>query len=239
MLLYYVRHGEPIYDPDSLTEYGHEQAEALVERFKRVGLDRIYSSTSNRAVQTAAPTARALGIEPTLLDFANEKYAWEQMGNEIYGTRRIRTWAMYDPEFLRRFNEPEVYALGDRWYDSPLFEGTRFKECMLRVNAGVDELMLSLGYRHDRARGGYEVVRENRERVALFAHQGFGLIFFSSLLDIPYPIVATRMDMTHSGMTVINFGEGPFCRPKMLQLSNDSHLFKAGILRAYNNEILV
>ena len=29
MILYFVRHGEPIYDPDSLTPLGHEQAKAL------------------------------------------------------------------------------------------------------------------------------------------------------------------------------------------------------------------
>ena len=29
MLLYYVRHGDPIYNPDSLTELGHSQADAL------------------------------------------------------------------------------------------------------------------------------------------------------------------------------------------------------------------
>ena len=34
MIFYYVRHGEPIYNPDSLTEYGHAQAEALVARMK-------------------------------------------------------------------------------------------------------------------------------------------------------------------------------------------------------------
>ena len=34
MLLFYVRHGDPIYSPDSLTEQGQLQAEALVERMK-------------------------------------------------------------------------------------------------------------------------------------------------------------------------------------------------------------
>ncbi len=29
MLLYYIRHGDPIYDPDSLTPLGERQSEAL------------------------------------------------------------------------------------------------------------------------------------------------------------------------------------------------------------------
>ena len=31
MVFYYIRHGDPIYDPDSLTEHGHKQAEALAK----------------------------------------------------------------------------------------------------------------------------------------------------------------------------------------------------------------
>ena len=33
MLFFYVRHGDPIYNPDSLTPLGHEQARALGDRW--------------------------------------------------------------------------------------------------------------------------------------------------------------------------------------------------------------
>ena len=56
MLFYYVRHGDPIYNPDSLTEFGHAQAEALAKRLSILGFDKIYASSSNRARQTAEPT---------------------------------------------------------------------------------------------------------------------------------------------------------------------------------------
>ena len=56
MLLYYIRHGEPTYDPDELTPNGRRQAEAVGRRLARFGLDKIYCSTSNRALQTAQPT---------------------------------------------------------------------------------------------------------------------------------------------------------------------------------------
>lgn len=48
MLFYFIRHGDPIYDPDSLTPLGHKQAEALAKRLCVYGLDEIYTSTSNR-----------------------------------------------------------------------------------------------------------------------------------------------------------------------------------------------
>ena len=64
MLFFYVRHGEPIYDPDSLTPLGERQAEAVGRRLALYGLDEIYSSSSNRAVCTAKPAADMLRREP-------------------------------------------------------------------------------------------------------------------------------------------------------------------------------
>ena len=62
MLLFYVRHGDPIYNPDSLTPKGHLQAEALAKRFGLYGLNRVFTSDSVRAKQTAEPTCKLLGL---------------------------------------------------------------------------------------------------------------------------------------------------------------------------------
>jgi broad specificity phosphatase PhoE len=52
MLFFYVRHGDPTYNPDELTPLGHRQAEAVAKRLSLYGIDKIYSSTSNRAYLT-------------------------------------------------------------------------------------------------------------------------------------------------------------------------------------------
>ena len=77
--------------------------------------------------------------------------------------------------------------------------------------------------------------RPNDDRVAVFAHQGVGLIFLSALLDIPYPQMSTHFDMSHTGITVIHFKGDGIVIPRVLQLSNDSHLFAAGLPTAYHN----
>ena len=98
--------------------------------------------------------------------------------------------------------------------------------------------MKALGYVHDREQKLYVSERENDSRVALFAHQGFGLAFLSALLDIPYPLFSTRFDMGHTGMTVIEFspvaGE---CVPQILQLANDAHLYAEGLPTDYQNRL--
>ena len=107
---------------------------------------------------------------------------------------------------------------------------------MQYINAAVDEFFLSLGYRHDRENCRYEIVEPNNERVALFAHQGMGLYFFSSMLDIPYPEFSTHFDFGHSSMSVINFEQkGKYVYPKVLQTSNDAHLYRDGLMSGYGN----
>lgn len=236
MLFFYIRHGDPIYNPDSLTPLGEAQADALSKRFCTYGLDRVFSSPSNRAVQTAKPTCELLKKEITLCDWAEEGLAMRDFGvpHPAHGL----TWCFHDPDILRLLNSPEVQALGHKWYEHPAFSEYRFGQGVARVDRAVDEFFLSLGYRHDRENARYEIVRPNGERVALFAHQGFGMIFFSSMLDIPYPMFATRFDFGHSSMSVINFEDrGGYVYPQVLQLSNDAHLYREGILTGYHNVI--
>ena len=49
MLFFYIRHGDPIYNPDMLTPLGQEQAHAVAKRLALFGIDRVFASSSNRA----------------------------------------------------------------------------------------------------------------------------------------------------------------------------------------------
>ena len=72
MILYYIRHGDPIYHPDSLTPLGKREAEAVAKRLAVYGVDGIYSSTSNRAIETAAPLAELLKKELRAMGILDE-----------------------------------------------------------------------------------------------------------------------------------------------------------------------
>lgn len=234
MIFYYIRHGDPIYDPDSLTPLGTRQAEALAKRLALYGLDKIYCSTSNRAFLTAKPTCELLNKEAVQLDFANEGYAWRDLTVEKEDGSGKR-WLFHDQKSKDRFNTKEIRDLGDRWYDAPGFE--QYEAGINRVYNEADAFFASLGYEHIRYTGKYKVTRANDERVALFAHQGFGLAFISCILDIPYPTFSTHFDIGHSDMTVIEFAEKDgYCIPKILTYSSDSHLYREGLPTLYNHE---
>ena len=239
MLFYYIRHGEPLGVPDySLTPLGREQAKALAKRLCLFGIDRVFASPTLRTMQTAQPICDLLGKEITPCDWADEGIVWNEF--TVPHPKYEHTWAFYDPKYLEIFSSPEVRALGERWYEHPELAKLNFKAGVERVNAAVDEFFLSLGFRHDRENARYEVVGEhlNRERVALFAHQGFGMSFFSSMLDIPYPMFCTHFDFSHSSMSVVNFEpRGKYVYPHVLQTANDSHLYREGIITGYHNVI--
>ena len=239
MLFYYIRHGEPLGVPDhSLTPLGREQAKALAKRLCLFGIDRVFASPTLRTMQTAQPICDLLGKEITPCDWADEGIVWNEF--TVPHPKYEHTWAFFDPKYLEIFSSPEVRALGERWYEHPELAGLNFKAGVERVNAAVDEFFLSLGFRHDRENARYEVLGEhiNRDRVALFAHQGFGMSFFSSMLDIPYPMFCTHFDFSHSSMSVINLEpRGKYVYPHVLQTANDSHLYREGIITGYHNAI--
>jgi len=241
MILFYVRHGDPIYDPDSLTPLGKRQAEALGHRLATYGIDKIFASTSNRAIETAQPTCELLKKKPTLLEFAHEKYAGEYMGypDERKGEGKSH-WVWHETwignELLVK---KEVRELGHKWYEHPYFKDYPFKKGLDRAAHDIDEWFASLGYEHDRENGRYNITSPNpNERIALFAHEGFGKLFLSHVLDIPLPYLVPNIELQHSGLTVILFRDlGGYAIPHILTLSNDSHLYRDGLPLRYNNEI--
>ena len=202
MRFYYIRHGEPIYDPDSLTERGHEQAARVSEWFAQIGLDKVYSSTSNRALQTAEPTCKALGLDVIPVDFANEAHAWRDF-TVTNGSQK--SWIFQNETVKELFCTQEIKDMSYRWYEHSAFDKYTFKDGMERVYNESDAFFAKLGYEHIRYSGKYKAIAPNDEKVALFAHEGFGKAFLSCLLDIPYPYLCNHFNLCHAGITVIDF----------------------------------
>ena len=229
MRLFFVRHGQPIYDPDSLTPLGHEQARALAKRFLHKGPDKVYASSSTRAIQTAQPTCDLLGKEPIICDWAHEMHAFEDFhAKDAEGADR---WILDVPEMIRLFNDPEVVKLGAEWYKHPCFGDNDYGRGVKRVDEAVDAFMLEQGYRHDREKKCYYIEGDNPRRIALFAHYGFGMAFLSSLMDIPYNVFLPRFNICLTGVTEILFyhhGDGMVI-PQIVRHSDDGHLYREGL----------
>lgn len=233
MLLFVVRHGDPVYNPDSLTERGKLQAKALAKRLALYGVDKLYSSPLIRAQQTAEPTEILLNKKLEIEEWTSENLAWQDFAVKQDSGM---TW-IFHSRLKNAIKSPEVLALGKNWYDADVFSGTNAKAGYHRILDASDEFLARHGYVHDRENLNYIAKQPNDERIAVFCHQGFGLSWLGTLLDIPLPLFWTTMDLSHSSMTAIEFSanEQGICLPKVLTLSNDSHIYREGLPTKYNN----
>ena len=177
----------------------------------------------------------AVSLKKKRLDLANEAYTWAELTTEREDGKPGVTWLFYNRRTTALFNSKQIRDLGDRWYDHPEFKAKNYEKGILRVYDAADEFLAGLGYEHERYTGKYKAVSPNGKRIALFAHQGFGLVFLSCLLDIPYPAFCTHFDICTTGMTVVEFPDnGGMTVPKILMHSSDSHLYREGLPTHYN-----
>lgn len=233
MLLYVIRHADPIYDPDSLTKKGHLQAQALAKRLSVHGLDEIYCSPNLRARQTAQPTCDLLGIEMKIEPWTSEDIAWGEMachtleGN--YG------WPFQIQN--SKVKNDENLALKDKWYEAKCFENVDIKAGFDRIAFESDKFTEKLGYRREGAI--YRAVSPSEKRIAVFCHQGFGTTWLSYLLSINPLLFWSSFDISHSSVTIIQFKntDDALVAPKCLCLSDLSHIYGDRLPLCYENEI--
>ena len=225
MILLIIRHGEPIYEPDSLTELGRRQAEALAPRMALNGVNEIYCSPLRRARQTAQPTADLLGLPVRIEEWMSEDWAFHEMGADLPDGRH--TWLFHQDNTL--INSEETAALGDRWYEAPCFAARDMKSAYQRICDSSDEFLARLGYVREGRH--YRIETPSDKRVAAFCHQGFGTTWLSWLLRVPPTVFWAGFDLNHTGVTVLNFENRPsgITAPQCLALSDCSHLYASGL----------
>lgn len=238
MLLYYIRHGDPVYKPDSLTPLGQKQAEAVAKRLAVHGIDEVYTSTSNRAILTGQPLCDILKLTPTELDWCNEKYAHRYFSAQMEdGTRNF---AFARPDLKRLFVGSEIRALGDKWYEHPALAEGRFAEGVEFYNTHTDAFLAEHGYCRDGEEHWYIPTAPNEKRIAIFAHWGVGGAIMSHILGIPYPQFVASIALSHSTMSVIEFKvRDGIVIPQALTYGNDSHLYREGLPTKFENRLYI
>ena len=234
MLLYVIRHGDPIYDPDSLTELGHKQAKALAKRLALHGLDRIYCSPLIRAQQTARPTCEALGLPCEIEEWASENLAYADF--EITHVDGHKEWC-FKQQTTNYFNNETLKK--EDWYNIPELRGDseQFRLGYERIKRDGDEFLARLGYVRDGAI--YRIEKPNEERVALFCHEGVSTFWLAHLLNIPLHQFWATWAFSHSSVSILEFEnyENGVTVPRALCISDLSHIYESGLPYKHKNKI--
>lgn len=203
MILYFIRHGFPNYQNDSLTEEGKYQAEETAKRLNDVKFDYIFSSIAGRASETAEHLANKQNKELIKLPWALEDNA-------------AKYFAMYDEEtkqnnwyfWIKKCVEEMLKSSEDKeWYKRPIFAKNHIKTGLDFYIKEVGDWLKSLGIYHDHKTKTFHKIEGMNvpNNVALFAHGGMAMAFLSNILDMNYPYFATHFNcLDVCGVVIIN-----------------------------------
>ncbi len=209
MILHIIRHADPDYANNTITEFGRQEAAALAAYLHDKPLDKIYTSPLGRAIETALPTCRDKGLEYTVLP-----------------------WTAESMDYMRPCDMP-----GNCSYTFTLTEGVRdFTDLTSESRNGSDDMLVqnsdaflaSLGYERCGAR--YKVLRNNEETVAVFCHGGFGAAWISHMLLRPSQLSWLDIRLQTTGITTFVFGNGSeYVYPVLTRLGEIPHIAVAGL----------
>ncbi len=212
MRIIFVRHGEPDYAGDCLTETGRKQAEAAALRLAREGISEIYASPMGRAAETAACTAKRLKLSVRTLDFMHE-ISWGGPGVPQEG----HPWTLSDWMITR----DDFDFFHDDWRKHPSFENNAAVKCLDEISARIDAFLLEQGYRHEGTRFFCET--EQQKTIALFSHGGSGACALAHLLALPFPYVCTVLPYEFTSIIILEFPvrKNEYVHPR-IELFNDT-----------------
>ena len=232
MLLYIVRHGDPNYKTDSLTERGKVQAEAVGKRIAASGINRIFSSPKGRARMTAEPAARILGLDITI-----EEWARELEGDRLtpFPDGISKSVSLVQNTYYRQNGQIDLDF--DHAYECDGFSTSGMQNAYNIISAGARGFLERMGYVEEN--GIYRIITPNEDKIALFCHTAMGRALLSYLLHIPIHLMWSGFQMTHTGVTVIEFknNENGVTAPKCLCFSDMSHLYAEGLDMIHDNDM--
>ena len=212
MRIIFVRHGEPNYEKDCLTETGKKQAAAAAIRLEREGIEEIYASPQGRASQTAAYTAERLGLPVRTLDYMHE-ISWGGPGIPQEG----HPWTLSDWMISRE--DFDFYR--EDWRQHPYFKGNAAVRYLDEISVKFDAFLREQGYRHEGTR--YYCETDRQKTIALFSHGGSGACVLSHLLALPFPYVCTVMPYEFTSVIILEFPvrKGEYVHSR-IELFNDA-----------------
>ncbi len=175
MRIIFIRHAEPDYSIDSLTEKGWREAKALSERVAKWDVTDFYVSPLGRAKDTASFSLERMGRTATEYDWLKEFFV--PVIDPQTGKERI-PWD-FEPTFWTA--DKRFYDI-DAWTEPEIMQTGNVAAEYKKVCAGLDDLLATYGYhRYERY---YKVEKHSDDTIVIFCHLGVTCVMLSHLLGI-------------------------------------------------------
>jgi probable phosphoglycerate mutase len=223
MKLLLIRHGEPDYTTDTLTEVGAREAGILAERIAPMDIRAYYVSPLGRARATAKPTLEKAGRQAEVLDWLREFEAPVERP-DVQGVIRI-PWDWLPQDWLAdpRFLDP------DAWKENEIFRRGGVGEAYDKITASFDALLAQYGYVRDGRL--YRVTKPNTDTLAFFCHLGLSCLLMSHLFNCSPMLLWHNVAMAPSSVTTLvteerRAGTAIF---RATAIGDISHLYAKGV----------
>ncbi len=193
MRLLLIRHGDPNYVLDCLTEKGRREAALLAEDIDKWNVGTVYLSPMRRAQQTASFSLRKLNIRAETLPWLREFDHSVDVNDcpeliEAYPTNRLNPltgkYVLRIPwDLLPRYKaeHPELYDK-EGWRHSDIAAHSGITENYDYLISHFDALLKENGY--ERWKSIYKVNQRNEETITFFCHLGMTNAILSHLFNV-------------------------------------------------------
>lgn len=194
MKLIFIRHGDPDYDNDCVTEKGKKEVEYLADMLQQEDIDEFYVSPLGRARDTADATLKRIGKKGIECLWLKEFDTCITM--PITGEKHL-IWD-FKPSFLEKY--PKLYLPGT-WQQESFIAESKVPQDLLSVYNAMDKLLASYGYIRDGLH--YKVEKESHKTLAFFCHFGVAGIILSHLFNFSPIAFLQHFSAAPSSVTTI------------------------------------
>lgn len=231
MRIIFVRHRHPNYEKDCLTDLGVLHAKAVAQRLKNDNepIEKIFSSTCGRALETASFIDSKFGVGVVGLDFMREIKWGSVDGNPIFDDGHPWNTSNY-------IVENGASLLDFDWQKSDLYKNNKLVSCVEKIGIDFDNWLKDFGY----VREGdyYRVGDVKNHTISLVSHGGASSAVFAHLFNLPFPFLCSAICPDYTAITIVHFSErkGNLIAPKF-ELVNDARHIRNEEFRIKNEEL--
>ena len=199
MKLLIVRHGDPDYSIDSLTEKGWREAELLSKKLSKLDIKDFYVSTMGRAKDTASCTLKKMNRTATECDWLREFDVL--IHRPDVPDRKICAWDWLPQD---RTQDERFYQY-DHWFENEAMQEANMKYYYDQVTGKFDKILAEHGYVRDGHY--YRVEKANNDTLVFFCHFGLGCVLVSHLLSMSPMVLWHNMCAAPSSVTTLTSEE--------------------------------
>ncbi len=195
MRLLLIRHGDPDYAVDALTERGRREAAFLAERIAPMEIAEYFVSTMGRAMETARPTLEKAGRTAAECDWLRE-FSIRVHRPDCDGLSHV-PWDWLPQDWAKS----PILLDREHWFEHPVFAEMDVKSAYDHVVERFEAVLANRGYVRDGLT--YRVEHANTDTLAFFCHFGVACVLMSRLMNVSPMVLWHGTAMAPTSVTTI------------------------------------